>query len=43
MQQMARKPFMKPPWGKRGYCVKGREKAFFASKTGTPAAMVNHY
>jgi hypothetical protein len=43
MQQMARKPFMDPPWGKRGCRVKGREKAFFHSKTSTAAAMVNHY
>jgi hypothetical protein len=43
MQQMARKPFMDPPWGKAGYRVKGREKAFFGSKTRTAAAMVNHY
>jgi len=43
MQQMARKPFMDPPWGKRGRRVKGREKAFFGSKTVSTAAMVNHY
>jgi hypothetical protein len=42
MQQMARKPFMDPPWGKRGLGVKGREKAFFGSKTILAAAMVNH-
>jgi hypothetical protein len=43
MQQMARKPFMDAPWGKPGYRVKGREKAFFGPKTVTPDAMVNHY
>jgi hypothetical protein len=42
MQQMARKPFMDPPWGRPGYRVKGREKAFFGSKTLPTATMVNH-
>jgi len=42
MQQMARKPFMDPPWGKQGLRVKGREKAFFRSKTVSATAMVNH-
>jgi hypothetical protein len=42
MQQMARKPFMDPPWGRPGHRVKGREKAFFGSKTLSSAAMVNH-
>jgi hypothetical protein len=42
MQQMARKPFMHPPWSTSGDGVKSREKAFFGSKTISAAAMVNH-
>jgi hypothetical protein len=37
MQQMARKPYIKPQWAMEGLAVKGRENAIFGFETVRPS------
>jgi hypothetical protein len=43
MQQMARKPFMKPTMMQQAVAVKSRKTAAFATQMLAPCLMVNHY